>query len=374
MKNFRKHHLLEIFNQSEHSSLPLDVFLRNYFRKHKALGSKDRQELCKTIYGIIRWRGLLDYLCNQPLHWKTRFETYQRINPIDFQRKTDIPLHIRVSFPKFIFDILREAYGKRKAIEICLHLNHPAPTMIRINPAKISRKDLLQKWQNIYDVSPCEQSPWGIIFHKKVNFFALPEFKSGFFEVQDEGSQLVANEIDPQPGDHVMDYCAGSAGKTLAFAHKLSGKGQLYVYDIRQSILLQAKKRLKRAGVQIAHPLTHRHLKRKSLHGKMNWLLLDVPCSGSGTLRRNPDMKWKVNPDTINCLIEEQRKIFSKALKFLHPNGKIVYATCSIFPQENEKQVSYYIKKYHLKLVKPPFLSFPENGKMDGFFSAILSY
>jgi len=374
MKNFRKHHLLEIFNQSEKCRLPLDAFLRDYFRKHKAIGSKDRQEVCETLYGMVRWRGLLDHLCQRPANWKKRLEIYQEINPLDFQHEEKIPLHVRVSFPKFIFETLSKAYGEKKAIELCLNSNHPAPTTIRVNPAKINRDDLLKHWKGSYSVSPCEKSPWGIVFHKKENFFALPEFKAGLFEVQDEGSQLVASEVDAKPGNHVMDYCSGSGGKTLAFAHKMKGQGQIHLYDIRAHMLIQAKKRLKRAGIQNAHPLTDRHLKRKSLIGKMDWLLLDVPCSGSGTLRRNPDMKWKIKREMLDRLIEEQRKIFAESLKFLHPNGRIVYATCSVFPEENEKQVSRFIKEYDLKLVKPPFLSVPENGKMDGFFSAVLSY
>lgn len=374
MKNFRKHHLLEIFDQSEKSRLPFDAFLRDYFRKNKAIGSKDRQEVCETLYGMVRWRGLLDHLCDRPINWKKRLDIYQQINPNDFLNEKTIPIHVRLSFPKFIFDTLKEAYGEKKAIELCLNSNETAPTTVRVNPAKIERDDLLKHWKEIYDVSPCGKSSLGIVFHKKINFFALPEFKAGLFEIQDEGSQLVANEIDPKPGDHVLDYCAGSGGKTLAFAHKMKGQGQIHLYDIRPHMLLEAKKRLKRAGIQNGHPLTEQHLKRKTLLGKIDWLLLDVPCSGSGTLRRNPDMKWKIDREMIERLVAEQRKIFAETLKFLHPNGRIVYATCSVFPEENERQVSGFIKEYNLKLVKPPFLSLPEKGNMDGFFSAVLSY
>lgn len=354
--------------------MPLDAFLRQYFRQHKAIGSKDRQEVCETLYGMVRWRALLDHLCDRPITWEKRLEIFLKMDPLDYQKDVSIPPHIRVSFPKFIFNTLKEAYGEKKALELCLNSNSPAPTTIRVNPLKITREELLQKWKGLYHISPCDSSPLGIIFHKKENFFALPEFKAGLFEVQDEGSQLVADKVDARPGDHVLDYCSGSGGKTLAFAHKLEGKGQIYLYDIRSYILSEAKKRLKRAGIQNGHPLTLNHLKKKGLQGRMDWVLLDVPCSGSGTLRRNPDMKWKINSEMLERLVSEQRKIFSEALKFLHPNGRIVYATCSVFPEENERQVSLFIKEYNLKLVSPPSLSFPENGKMDGFFSAVLSY
>lgn len=372
MKHFRKYHLLKIFEQSEGLPIPLDALLRNYFRQHKAIGAKDRQEICDTLYGMVRWRGLLDHLSLRLKNWEKRLEIYEQINPFDFQKKESIPPHIRVSFPQFVFKLLAESYGEEKAFELCLNSNQVAPTTIRINPLKTTRKDLLDKWSQIYAVSPCKQSPFGIVFHKRENFFALPEFKEGLFEVQDEGSQLVANEVDAKPGDHILDYCAGSGGKTLAFAHKMEGKGQIYLYDIRPSMLKQAKKRLKRSGIENGHPLSHAHLKRKGLLGKMNAILLDVPCSGSGTLRRNPDMKWKITREMLESLILKQRQIFSEVLKFLQPKGRIVYATCSIFPEENEKQISFFMKKYNLKLVKSPFLSFPQEGQMDGFFSATL--
>ena len=374
MKNFRRHHLLDIFRESENQRLPFDAFLRDYFRHHKAVGSKDRQEICDTLYGMVRWKALLDHLCKPSPNWERRLDCYLQIAPLDYQNDEAIPLHIRVSFPKFIFDTLKEAYGEKKTVEICLNSNRPAPTTIRVNIAKITREELFSKWDPLYDVSLCKKSPWGIVFHKKINFFALPEFKAGFFEIQDEGSQLVAREVNAAPGDHVMDYCAGSGGKTLGFAPGMKGSGQIHLYDIRPHMLVEAKKRLKRAGIQNGHPLTQKHLKRKGLLKKMDWLLLDVPCSGTGTLRRNPDMKWKITREMIDRLALEQRKIFAETLKFLHPKGKIVYATCSIFPEENERQVAFFIEEYGLKLVKPPFSSLPENGKMDGFFSAILSY
>lgn len=374
VKGFRKNHLIEILNQSEASTLPLDTFLRLYLRRNPAIGSKDRQEICETLYGMVRWRALLDYLCSRPVNWERKLELFCSINPLEFKNKSEIPLNIRLSFPKFIFDTLSKAYGTQEAIKFCLGSNTSAPTTIRVNTAKITREELLNQWKNLYAVSPCEHSPWGIIFHKKINLLALPEFKSGLFEIQDEGSQLVAHQVAAKPGNHVMDYCAGSGGKTLAFAHKLKNRGQIHMYDIREFMLLEAKKRLKRAGVQIFHMLTRRHLKKKSLLKKMDWILLDVPCSGSGRLRRSPDMKWKIEKGMLDQLVGLQRHIFSCSLKFLRDGGRIVYATCSVFPEENEKQVSHFIKKHNLKLVEPPFVSFPASGKMDGFFSAVLSY
>jgi 16S rRNA (cytosine967-C5)-methyltransferase len=231
----------------------------------------------------------------------------------------------------------------------------------------------LQKWKDLYEISPCSHSPWGITFHKKINFFELSEFKEGLFEIQDEASQLTADLVAVEPKEKVLDFCAGSGGKTLAFAPKMQNSGQIYLHDIRLAVLSEAQKRLRRAGVQNAQlllPTDER--KKRMLKEKMDWVLVDVPCSGTGTLRRNPDMKWKLDLSLIERLVAEQRQIFEQALSFLRPGGHIVYATCSILPQENQEQISFFQEKFKLELSKPPFHSFPKRGGMDGFFGAIL--
>ncbi len=373
MKKFRLYHLIQILSKFEEEGGPLDGFLRRYFREHKAVGSKDRQEICAVLYGIVRWRGLLDYLCSKPLSWEKRIQKYLEIKPETFKNDAKIPPHVRVSFPQYLYSRLKEHYGEKKATSICLNSNDTAPLTIRANLLKTSREALLKTLGTNHNVSPCKSSESGITLEKKLNFFSLKEFKEGLFEVQDEGSQLVANQVAPEGRAHVLDYCAGAGGKTLAFAHKMGNQGQIYLYDIRPHILEQAKKRLKRAGIQNAQILCKKKLKKKGYLGRMDWLLLDVPCSGTGTLRRNPDMKWKINDSLISRLCLEQREIFEESLKFLHPNGKIVYATCSILPEENEEQVSFFLKKYDLKLTQPPFLSFPTPSGMDGFFCAVLT-
>lgn len=370
MKKFREYHLLKILNESAMHSVPIDAFLRRYFKENKAVGSKDRQEICTTLYEMIRWLGLIDAKCSKPITWEKRLESYRKFPVANLM---ELPLHVQVSFPKFLFERLKEEYSEQKALDFCFNSNQQAPTTIRVNSLKTTRQALLKKWKGVFDVFPCKHSDWGIVFNKRVNFFALPEFKAGLFEVQDEGSQLVAKYVQAASGDHILDYCAGSGGKSLAFAPLMKHHGQIYLYDIRPRTLLEARKRLKRAGIQNAQLLDKKKLKKPALLNRMDWILLDVPCTGTGTLRRNPDMKWKLTPDTFTRLVEEQRKIFEEALKFLHPNGKIVYATCSVFPEENEKQISYFIKTYGLKLVGTPFQSFPKQGEMDGFFCATLA-
>lgn len=352
--DFRSYHLNQILKKFEEAFLPLDVFLSGYFRAHTAIGSKDRKFLSEKIYEKIRWKGLFDYLKSDD------------IQPLQFLEKEEIPTHIRLSFPEAYYTIIAAAYGKEKAQEICLTSNSRAPTTVRVNSLKISREALLEKWKGLYNIVPCEHSPYGIHFLERINFYATEEFKAGFFEIQDEASQLIANLVAAKPKDHILDYCAGAGGKTLAIAPHMQNTGQIYLNDIRSSALKEARKRLNRAGIQnIQFGIT------PSLKGKMDWVLVDVPCSGSGTLRRNPDMKWKFNFDRLPLLQEEQRQIFNSAIQYLKPSGKIVYATCSIFPQENQEQGEYFQKTYQLKTLKQ-FQTLPQESGMDGFYGLVM--
>lgn len=369
MNTFQKHHLLSILQLFEEQRLPLDLFLSGYFRGHKAVGAKDRRLICEALYGMIRWRGLLDHFLPKPPTWEARSTLLSSINPLDYREKSEIPLHIRASFPKEFFQILVDAYGEEKALEIAMISNTSAPTTVRVNELKTSRESLFSKWKETYPVSLSTQSPWGIIFHKRINFFELPEFKEGLFEIQDEGSQLLAMLVEAKPGDQILDYCAGSGGKTLAFAPRTQGKGQIYLHDVRPRALLEARKRLKRAGIQNCQPLHADDAHKQRLKGRMDWVLVDVPCSGSGTLRRNPDMKWRFDPEMLERLVQEQRAIFAEAVKFLKPTGRLVYATCSILPQENQMQTAFF-EQQHPVVLEKTFCTLPEPGGMDGFFGA----
>lgn len=370
---FREHHILCLLKEYEKQRLPLDLFISHYFRAHKALGSKDRGFIADTVYEIIRWKGLIDYLCKDAPTWEKCLSIYLNEDLKKHQQNEEIPYHIRFSFPKILFDLIVKSHGLEKGIELCQISNSPAPTTVRINPLKTTREKMLQKWQSHYFVSPCKFSENGINFHKKINFFSLPEFKEGLFEVQDEGSQLLANLIKAIPGQKVLDYCAGSGGKTLAFAPRLELRGQIFLHDIRDFILQEARKRLKRAGIQNAQVIrAHEFSKLKKLKKKMDWILVDVPCSGTGTLRRNPDMKWKFTEEMLHRLLGQQRVIFEKALSFLQPQGRIVYATCSMLKEENQQQIDHFIETYGLKIEGTFFQTLPTESGMDGFFGATL--
>jgi 16S rRNA (cytosine967-C5)-methyltransferase len=371
---YRQHHLFEILKEYEIQNLPLDYFISTYFRRNKSLGPKDRAFLAEIIYGMVRWRGLLDYLCEKPVTWEKRWDIYSRFELVKFIDKAEIPLHIRLSFPKVLFDLIIKSHGLEKGSDLCRISNQPAPTSVRANLLKTTREALIEKWNSLYEVSCCKYSDVGIVFHKKINFFSLPEFKAGLFEVQDEGSQLLSKLVKPTPGELVMDYCAGSGGKTLAFAPEMNNKGQIYLHDIRPHILEECRKRLRRAGLQNAQTVLAEDPKLKKLKKQMDWVLVDAPCTGTGTMRRNPDMKWNFNQEMLTRLVGQQRMIFEKALSFLKPAGHIVYATCSILNEENHEQLDHFMKTYKLEVAGDIFQSFPCEKGMDGFFGAVLKF
>lgn len=369
---YREHHLLTLLQEYDAQQFPLDLFIRNYFRAHKALGSKDRGMIAENVYAMVRWKGLIDHLCGETATWEERYCMFLSPAFEEAKRDEEVPVHIRHSFPQVLFDLISQSHGEEKARELCSISNKAAPTTIRVNTMKTTRQEILEKWRDLYDISLCQHSPHGIVFHKKINFFSLPEFQNGFFEVQDEGSQLLATLMKVQPGNQVMDYCAGSGGKTLAFAPEMKNTGQIFLHDIRHHALLDCKKRLRRAGIQNAQIAESDDAKLKKLKKKMDWVLVDAPCTGTGTMRRNPDMKWDFTAETLPRLVGQQRTIFEKALSFMKPNGRIVYATCSILKEENEEQLEHFIKTYKLELDSEPFKTLPSDGGMDGFFGVVL--
>ena len=292
---------------------------------------------------MTKWKSLIDYIAEGHPSWEKRFSIFRTLKPANFLHVNKIPLHVRLAFPKDFIDLLIKDYGEEEAIRLATASNCEAPIAVRVNPLKTTREELLEKWKGLGAIAG--EHYLTIIFPKRQPLVAMQEFRDGLFEIQDEGSQMVADLVDAKPGDHVLDYCSGAGGKTLAYAHKTEGKGQLYLHDIRSIVLESAKKRLKRAGIQNAQITAY----AKKLPRKMDWVLVDAPCTGTGTFRRNPDQKWKFTKEQLERVILEQRTIFEKALTFLKPGGKIVYATCSLLKAENEEQLKYFQKKHNLR-------------------------
>jgi 16S rRNA C967 or C1407 C5-methylase (RsmB/RsmF family) len=389
VQKFRDRHLFTFLNRFDQEEKPLDGAFSDYLRAHKSIGAHDRRFLGDTIYSLIRWKGLLDYLSDpspilqtvispNSVHvksdrlqysWERRYELFQKLNLQNLPRH--LPLWVSSGASPWLFDELSRAYGEARAAELCLILNEPAPLTVRANLLKTSREHLLASWSSQFEVEACKNAPAGIRFLKRTPLTALDAFKQGLFEIQDEGSQLLAELVRAKPGEQVLDYCSGSGGKSLAIAPLLRGKGQIYLHDIRSTILQQAKKRFCRAGVQNAQFLNSEHPHLSYLKGKMDWVLADVPCSGSGTYRRNPDMKWKGNTAMLERLVKTQREIMQKACLYVKEGAHLVYGTCSMFPCENECQVTYFLDALPLTLESPPFSIQPSSQGPDGFFAAV---
>lgn len=348
---FREHHLHIILGRLRAEKAPLDVLLRHYFRSNKALGSKDRAWISETVYHYIRWKNTYDELRVPPT------------SPLpDLSQK---PLDLQLGVPKKLFLLLIASYGQEKAIEICKINQTRAPVTIRANLLKISRDELLQKLSPQFQVTPTTHSKQGINFSSKVNFATLPEFQDGLFEVQDEASQLGAGLVHPLPKQQILDFCAGAGGKSLAIAPHMKLSGQLYLHDIRPQALAEAKKRFNRAGIQnVQFNLPYKK-------NSMDWIIVDAPCTGTGTYRRNPDLKWKFDLIDLPSLLQEQKQIFAQAYQYRKPGSILIYMTCSILPEENEQQIKYFQEKYSLQVVER-FQTLPLVNGMDGFFAVSL--
>lgn len=371
MKNFHEHHILNIFSEfEEDNKIPFDLLLSRYGRQHRALGSKDRKMIGETCFELIRWFKLLDQE-KGPLSWKERLHLLLTTDLEKLKTNPKLSPSTRCSTPDWIFQKLSKAYGEAKALEICLVLNERAPLTIRANRLKITKEALYERLAQDYKIKKCSLARDGISFYESTHLLSSPLYKQGFFEIQDEASQYVSSLVRAKPGDLILDYCSGSGGKTLAFAPDMKNQGQIYLHDIREAILYQAKKRLKKAGVQNGQCLFPSEARKKGmLKGKMDTVLVDAPCSGSGTWRRNPDQKWKFSEKEFMQLEKTQEQIFKEALSFVKPKGRILYVTCSLFPEENEHQVEKFLQFFPVELEESPFQSTPKSQEMDGFFAA----
>lgn len=369
MLNFRCYHTLKILDLYDQSKLPLDSLIRDYLKNNKAIGSKDRNYICKNIYFIIKNLSLIDSFLASPITWQKRLDFLPNLPS---KNLSDLPLHIRYSCPRWLYDELSLSLSPSQLEDYLSNSLTEAPLTIRANLAKTTKEQLLDSLQKDYEVVSCDRASTGLKFFKREPVTSHPLFKEGFFEIQDEASQLACEMIHVAPGHHVLDYCAGSGGKSLAIAPHLQGKGTLYVHDIRNHAIKEAKKRFERAGIHNVQFFDSAKPLPSSLYKKMDFIIVDVPCSGTGTFRRNPDLKWKLKKEDLAHLIQEQRAIVAKALSFLKPGGLMMYSTCSVLKQENTEQVDFFIKSHPLKKVGSDLILFPTPNGNDGFYASIL--
>lgn len=362
--SFRETHLLYLLQSFEDSNLPLRLHVRKYFLNNKNLGSNDRRVITDSAYHILRWKNFFCYFCKyNRANWKDIFLISQKVNPLE--DNTSMPAWDRVSFPEWLYKKIIASLGLQIGTEVCYILNTQAPVTIRINPIKITRENFLLKWGSKYNLQPCIKSRLGLYTTEKISIQSIPSFYKGQFEVQDEGSQLMGQLIKPDPGDIVLDYCAGSGGKSLVFAPDMKNHGKIYLYDVRKPILLEARRRLYKSGIyniKFFNP---------SMDLQCDWIVLDVPCSGTGTIRRKPELKWTLTENKIISFCNLQRAIFDSAWKHLNKNGKLVYITCSILQEENEDQLAYFTKKYPIQVIEKQSL-LPVRDGHDGFFGTVL--
>ena len=346
---------------------PADAVVSAHFKRQRALGPRDRYALVETVYAVLRRRLWLLHLAQSgsgPLErrlavagWAGDAHTLQAA--LEAHEKTwraglpaapaaDAPDKLRHNLPDWLAGALQQQLDAPSFHQLTQALLDPAPLDLRVNALKARREDVLaQMLQAGFDVVPTPFSPWGLRLQGRPALQETPAFRDGRIEVQDEGSQLLAALLDAKRGEMVVDFCAGAGGKTLALGAAMRNTGRLYAFDTSGHRLDAMRPRLARSGlsnvhtVQIAH---ERDERVKRLAGKIDRVLIDAPCSGLGTLRRNPDLKWRHNPQVVAEMRERQLAIIAAAARLLKPGGRLVYATCSLLEIENEEVAQTFEK------------------------------
>jgi len=346
---------------------PADQVLSQYFRRHRNLGQKERAFVAEATFGVLRRRRSLEVaagsaaprallcaallrllgLSARALEGLVDEALAQRIRAT---RPDTLPDAVRADLPDWLWEKLAALYGREEAMRIAQGLLNPAPLDLRANIARTTRQQVLERLT--YDgieAAATPYSPAGVRLKAKPAINHHPLFRDGLIEVQDEGSQLLAWLVAPRRGEMVADYCAGAGGKTLALAMLMRGAGRIYAMDISTKRLAALSPRAARAQVSNIHPLAlagENDPRAKRLAGKLDRVLVDAPCSGFGTLRRNPDLKWRHGPQAVAELVEKQRRVLAAAARLVKPRGRLVYATCSVLREENEAIADAFISAH----------------------------
>jgi 16S rRNA (cytosine967-C5)-methyltransferase len=338
---------------------PADGVVSAFFRQHRNLGPRERHTLAETVYDVLRRRLQYQHLAQSGsgamerrlamLGWQGS-ETFLRgaLGPHEQQwlaqvKAIDVatlPEKLRHNLPDWLAAPLHAKLPDDEFWALAQSLNEPAPLDLRVNTLKARRDEVAKALAAAgVDAAPTPYSPWGLRVAGKPALNKLDVFTRGDVEVQDEGSQLLALLTDPKRGEMVMDFCAGAGGKTLALGAAMRNTGRLYAFDVSGHRLDALKPRLARSGLSNVYPvqIAHERDERvKRLAGKIDRVLVDAPCSGLGTLRRNPDLKWRQSPQAVQELAAKQAAILESAARLLKPGGRLVYATCSLLDAENE--------------------------------------
>lgn len=386
--------LAEIFNKGNYA----DKVIEKTLKRDKRWGSRDRSFIAETTYDIVRWKRLYAEIADvkEPFSREDLFRVFavwcvlRGIKLPDWPQFEGTPERrikgkfdelskirkYRESIPDWMDELGAKELGEKKWTEEIHALNNQAPVVIRANMLKTTPKELSEKLsEEGIETSNLRNYPEALELKERANIFRTKAFKDGLFEVQDASSQRVAEFLNVEPGMRVVDTCAGAGGKTLHLAALMENKGQIIALDIYGNKLKELKRRAKRAG---AHNIETRSIDTtkviKKLYNSADRVLIDAPCSGLGVLSRNPDAKWKLQPDFLDKIRNTQLELLEQYSKIVKKGGRLVYATCSVLPSENEKQVQKFLKTEtgkEFQLLKEKKILSSESG-YDGFYMALL--
>jgi 16S rRNA (cytosine967-C5)-methyltransferase len=417
---------LDLLHEVDSVARPADAVVSAWFRARRYIDDKDRGQISELLYALLRHHARLGWwlakhgreatLRNRLLAWlaigegKTRDQVQSLFNggelapavltdhernllvklqgsPIDHPAMPD---EVRGECPSWALAALRRRFDGSFQSEMAALLT-AAPLDLRVNPLKSTREDALRALRDIgLPAEPSRMAPYGIRVNERPSLASLPMLRNGEIEIQDEGSQLVAMLVDARPGERVVDFCAGAGGKTLAIAAQMANKGHVVACDVLDKRLKRAAERFRRAGLHNieTRPLaseTDRWVKRH--RASFDRVLVDAPCSGTGTWRRNPDARWRPLGPGLDNLLPLQASILASAARLVKPGGRLVYATCSMLAEENEVQVGAFLaaspdfrvvplREAAPRLTDsahPDFLALtPARHDTDGFFAAVM--
>ena len=392
---------------------PADAVVSRYFRDHRQLGPRERATLAETVYAVLRRKLQYDHFAPSGSGPRERrMAILGFAGPRDFLKsalsdtektwldacdavsEADLLERHRHNLPEWLVQPLKDQVGP-DFWPLAESLLRPAPLDLRVNALADKREDVRKELASAgISAQPTPYSPWGLRLADKPALTRLEVFTRGAIEVQDEGSQLLAALLDAHRGEMVVDFCAGAGGKTLAIGACMRTTGRLYAFDTSAHRLDALKPRLARSGLSNVHPAAIAHERDdriKRLAGKIDRVLVDAPCSGLGTLRRNPDLKWRQSPEAVQEMAAKQLAILRSAARLLKPGGRLVYATCSLLREENEAVAQAFGEQEAgfevlpaaqalapLKLSDPGALCsgdflrlWPHRHATDGFFAAI---
>ncbi len=383
-----------IFNEGEYA----DKVVARSLKKDKRWGSSDRKFVAETIYEIVRWKRLYSEIAEvkEPFDRDNLWRIFAvwavlRGYPIPDWRQLDGTPERKIkgrfdelskirtfkeSIPDWMDELGVKELGEKVWSKEITAQNQPAKVILRVNTLKTTKEKLKAILMDLnIDTDYLKDQPDALVLKERANVFLTDAFKQGFFEVQDANSQLVAAFLDVKPGMRVVDTCAGAGGKTLHIASLMENKGQLIAMDLYESKLKQLKLRAKRnSAFNIEYRIIDSTKVIKKLHEKADRVLIDAPCSGLGVLKRNPDAKWKLQPEFIDNIRKVQAEVLENYSKIVKPGGKLVYATCSILPSENQEQVQRFLTTEigkQFQFIEDRKILASESG-FDGFYMALL--